>query len=132
MPTARVSTENVSIQSRSSAIRKATDSADSLGEYEQPKRLRAFQPGWLGDFVWLRFDKVNGLMYCLACREFAHLIPTGFRTLIDGDDKFRRWTLVKHGGYNNHSKYMDAYKAKEEPQESPFAILQRNMSAKQR
>ena len=63
MPTAHVSTENVSIQSRPSTIRKATDSADSLGEYEQPKKARAFQPGWLGDFGWLRLDKVNGLMY---------------------------------------------------------------------
>ena len=47
MPTVHVSTENVSIQSRPSTIRKATGSADSLGEYEQPKRLHAFQPGWL-------------------------------------------------------------------------------------
>ena len=90
MPTACVSTENVSIQSRPSTIRKATDSTDSLGEYEQPKKLRAFQPGWLGDFGWLRLDKVNGLMYCIACREFEHLVPTGLRTLIDGDDKYRR------------------------------------------
>ena len=66
MPTAHVSTENVSIQSRPSTKRKATDSADSLGEYEQPKRLRAFQPGLLGYFGWLRFDKMNSLMYCLA------------------------------------------------------------------
>ena len=132
MPTARVSTENVSIQSRPSTIRKATDSADSLGEYEQPKKLRAFQPGWLGDFGWLRLDKVNGLMYCIACREFEHLVPTGLRTLIDGDDKYRRWTLVTHGRSKNHSKCMDAYKAKEEPRESPLAILQRKMSAKQR
>ena len=48
MTTTHVSTENVSIQARPSAKRKATDSADSLGEYEQPKRLREFQPSWLG------------------------------------------------------------------------------------
>ena len=114
-PTSHVSTEDVSIQPRPSAKRKASGPADSLGEYEQPKKLRPFQPGWLGDFGWLRYDKVNGVMYCLACREFAHLIPTGYRTLIDGDDKFRRWTLVTHSGTNNHSKCMDAYKAKVAP-----------------
>ena len=130
-PTAPVSTENVSIQPRPSAKRKASGPADSLGEYEQPKKLRPFQPGWLGDFGWLRYDKVNGVMYCLACREFAHLIPTGYRTLIDGDDKFRRWTLVTHSGTKNHSKCMDAYKAKVAPQEGPLDILQRKMSAKQ-
>ena len=46
-PTASVSTENFSIKPRPSAKRKASGPADSLGEYEQPKKLRAFQPGWL-------------------------------------------------------------------------------------
>ena len=74
--TASVSTDNVSIQPCPSAKRKTSCAADSLGEYEQTKKLCAFQPTWLGDFCLLRFllapiDAVNSDKYLAVVNDAA-------------------------------------------------------------
>ena len=49
---------------------------ESLGEYEQTKKLCAFQPTWLGDFCLLRFllapiDAVNSAKYLAVVNDAA-------------------------------------------------------------
>ena len=96
--------------------------------YESTKRNRVFQPSWLNIYPWLCYDKDNDVMYCECCREFKHLHPNSNITLIKGDSAFRKPGLTSHAGSLGHRKCIDAFKGKQQPEETPMAKILRRLN----
>ncbi|CAL4182748.1 unnamed protein product [Meganyctiphanes norvegica] len=98
----------VSSQPRPSAKRKARNDPDTARAYER-KRRHCFQSHWLDEYDWLRFDQVNGVMFCYVCRELQHLHPSSDIAMITGDVSFRKGILDSHGTSKYHTKCMDVF-----------------------
>ena len=100
----------VSLNPCSSALpRHALLLSHDQSVYEATKRNRVFQDSWLVSYSWLRYEKDDNVMLCGVWR-FSQEHPA----------------LDSHGGYLGHARYMNAYKAKHCPQETPMAKIHRN------
>ncbi|CAL4197547.1 unnamed protein product [Meganyctiphanes norvegica] len=117
-------------QPRPSAKRKAPHNDPDTARAYELKRRRCFLSHWLDEYAWLRFDQVNGVMYCYVCRELKHLYQSSDIAMITGagEPSFRKGTLDSHGTSMYHTKCMDVFHARQRPQEMPLAIIRRRMN----
>ena len=98
-------------------------------EYEENRGDRAFKHSWKDFHTWLAYDE--NVMWCEVCREFKHLLKKGNVKFVTGTDNFRKDAVDKHGSSFYHLRCMDAFKAKQNPLETPIAVAKRKLQTHQ-
>ncbi|CAL4083009.1 unnamed protein product [Meganyctiphanes norvegica] len=79
----QIAAKPFSNQTRPSAKRKAHGNPDTSKAYYLKGAVFSSLIGSTS-MSWLRYDQLKGMMICYVCREFLHLLPSIYITMITG------------------------------------------------
>ena len=87
-------------------------------KYETESRKRTFQPHWLKEFSWLRYDNAKNIMTCHVCCEYETI-----GVYVNGSNFFRKDSLFSHEKSVSHLNNVEKLETKNKPASKSVAAI---------